>query len=347
MRLRRAAAVVADTFAVAPARHGARLRLLWLAGTLGGTVVPLVLAPLVAPSAAADPARALGWLLFVGSSVHVGASAWFYSVPEVRRHMASHRRRYVWVPVALIAIGAALAVALPMRAMSVVLVGFFAWQFHHFQKQNLGVAALAARTCGARGPGTVERRALIAAGAGGILALVGHPSLLQVGHVTQLDWVFRAGACIVAAAGVVGLVPLVRRRPADRPAPYAAAYVIALLFFLPPLLFTSPYAAVAGLTIAHGLQYLLLVGLVSAIPSDGRSAALGLAVLTCIALVAGLVLNRLSHLHGTGGIGSALFGAYLGLSTAHFVIDAELWRLRDEFPRAFLSRRVPYLLVPG
>ena len=30
---------------------------------------------------------------------------------------------------------------------------------------------------------------------------------------------------------------------------------------------------------------------------------------------------------------------------AHFVIDAGLWRLRDEFPRTFLRERLPYLLV--
>jgi hypothetical protein len=26
------------------------------------------------------------------------------------------------------------------------------------------------------------------------------------------------------------------------------------------------------------------------------------------------------------------------------VVDAGLWRLRDPFPRAFLARRVPYLM---
>jgi hypothetical protein len=29
---------------------------------------------------------------------------------------------------------------------------------------------------------------------------------------------------------------------------------------------------------------------------------------------------------------------------AHFVIDAGIWRLRDEFPRQFLTSRLPYLL---
>lgn len=64
-----------------------------------------------------------------------------------------------------------------------------------------------------------------------------------------------------------------------------------------------------------------------------------------VALILGLGLNRASHLHGATGIGRAIFGIYLGLNCAHFVVDAGLWRLRDEFPRSFLTQRLPYLLA--
>jgi hypothetical protein len=111
-------------------------------------------------------------------------------------------------------------------------------------------------------------------------------------------------------------------------------------------LFRSPYAAVAGLTIAHGLQYLLLVGLISGAPTGRAPARVGILMFVNIALVLGLALNQASHLHGSGGAGRLLYGAYLGMVMAHFVIDAGLWRLRDEFPRAFLTERLPFLLVP-
>jgi hypothetical protein len=51
-----------------------------------------------------------------------------------------------------------------------------------------------------------------------------------------------------------------------------------------------------------------------------------------------------SHLHSGGPAVRLVFGAYLGAVMAHFVVDAGLWRLRDPFPRAFLARRVPYLM---
>jgi hypothetical protein len=29
---------------------------------------------------------------------------------------------------------------------------------------------------------------------------------------------------------------------------------------------------------------------------------------------------------------------------AHFVVDAGLWRMREQFPRAFLGSRLPWLI---
>jgi hypothetical protein len=107
-------------------------------------------------------------------------------------------------------------------------------------------------------------------------------------------------------------------------------------------LFHSPYAAVAGVTIAHGFQYLLLMSLVAA---GGPDRPVALLVLVNVAALLGLALNQLSHLHSAVAPLRALYGVFLGLSMAHFVIDAGLWRLREEFPRTFLRQRLPYLLA--
>jgi hypothetical protein len=60
-----------------------------------------------------------------------------------------------------------------------------------------------------------------------------------------------------------------------------------------------------------------------------------------VALLGGLGLNLASHRHGGGPVARGVFGVYLGLLMAHFVIDAGMWRMRDAFPRAFLSARAP------
>jgi hypothetical protein len=100
------------------------------------------------------------------------------------------------------------------------------------------------------------------------------------------------------------------------------------------------------MTIGHGLQYLLLVGLVAAGRSRGKSCAIGLALLVNLALLGGILLSAASHLHNAPAMGRALFGAYLGVVMGHFVIDAGIWRLREPFPRAFMASRVPFLVPP-
>src|SRR5215467_6281893 len=69
--------------APAPLVSAAALRRLWLAGTVALSLVAVAGAITLAPSASVPPGRALQWLLFVGSSVHVAATGWFYTVPEV------------------------------------------------------------------------------------------------------------------------------------------------------------------------------------------------------------------------------------------------------------------------
>jgi hypothetical protein len=327
---------------------GGVTRTVWLAGTAGLTLAAVAATVALAPAGSAPPGRALQWLLFVGSSVHVAATGWFFTVAEVRRHALRHRMRYVHVPALLVAASAAVAALLPARLLAWPLLAFFAWQFFHFQKQNLGLAALAGVSHGAGSLRRGERTAIVAAGLAGTAALLARPELLQLAVDTRARWLFPLAGCAFAAAVLAGAWQFTRRPPDARPAQFALVYAISLLFFAPAFVFTSPYAAVAGLTIAHGYQYLLIVGLIAGAPGrtgDRLAPVLGLAALVNVALLGGLALNAASHLHDGGTVARAVFGAYTGLLMAHFVIDAGLWRLRDEFPRTFLTERLPYLLA--
>jgi hypothetical protein len=88
-------------------------RAFWLGGTLAVSAASFAVAIALAPAGDEEPARALQWLLFLGSSVHVAATGWFYTVPEVRAHVRQHRGRYVVAPLALVLGTAAVALALP------------------------------------------------------------------------------------------------------------------------------------------------------------------------------------------------------------------------------------------
>jgi hypothetical protein len=316
---------------------------LWLTAALTCSAFALA-----GSTTSAVPGRALAWLLFAGSSVHVASTGWLFTVPDVRSYAAARPARYLWVPAALIAAGAALAVALAPAVMTWLLLPFFAWQFFHFAKQNLGMVALAAASGRVPSLSRAERRVITAAALAGIAGLLVHPALLQLPVNPQLGVLFPVAGAAFGLTVLAGLAMLLRRPARNRTAGFTTMYLIALLFFVPIFFFSEPYAAVSGMTVAHGLQYLLLVGLVAA---GGRTATAttagrvtAVALLANIALIGGAALAGASHLHSGGPAERALFGAYLGVVMSHFVIDAGLWRLRDAFPRAFLTSRVPYLV---
>jgi hypothetical protein len=334
--------VAAD--AAAAARVGRRpgLSQAWLLGTLTVTLAAFAAAIALAPPASAPPVQGLAWLLFVGSSVHVASTGWLYTLPEVRGYARQHRAKLVLLPAALILATAVLAAALSPATMAWFLLPYYAWQFFHFQKQNLGMAALAASSRRAAPLRPVERRALMTAGYAGIAGLIAHPGLLQLRLNPGLGLIYPVAATVFAGAVATGITAMARR-PGGGVA-YRAVYLTSLCFFGPVFTFGSPYAAVGGMTIAHGLQYLLLIGLVAAGNGQLRGRTIRLATACNVALIGGVALSAASHLHGAAFAGRLAFGGYLGAVMAHFVIDASLWRLRDPFPRAFLASRVPGLL---
>ena len=322
----------------------------WLAGTAIVTLAAAGAAIALAPAAGAPTPEGLAFLLFTGSSVHVASTAWFYTVPEVRAHMRRHPARYIWWPIALISGASAIAGSVPRAGLYWLLLPYFGWQFFHYQKQNLGLTALSAAAQRLAPLSRTERRALTGAGLAGIAGLAARPGLLQLPVRLPVPALAPVAAIAFAVCVTVGAGCLLARPRADRPAGFCAVYLTALAFSVPVFVFASPYAAVAGLTIAHGLQYLLLMGLLAAgRQSRGRTVitrTAQLAALCNIALLGGAALSVASDQLAAGPALRWLYGLFLGAVMAHFVIDAGLWRLRDEFPRGFLRSRLPYLL-PG
>lgn len=331
-------------------RAGRRAGRAWLWSSAALTAGALTAAVGLAPPAGARPVPALTWLLFTGSSVHVASTGWLLAVPEVRAYAAEHPVRCRWAPLALIVAAATAATFVSPAWFQWLLLPYFCWQFFHYQKQNVGIAALAASALRARPLRRAERWPLLLAGLASVLALAVTPGLLGLRLPGWDPRVLAAtgrplAAAAFAVAVVAGLVAMTGRPRPERPIGLCATYATSLLFCLPVFVFASPYAAVGGMTIAHGLQYLLLVGLVAGgkAPS-GRLT--GLAMLANVALIGGAALSWASHLHNASQAARPLFGAYLGVVMAHFVVDAGLWRMRDPLARRFLTSQLPYL-VPG
>ena len=357
----------------------------WLWMMILLTVASLVCAVLLAPPAGAPPMRALSWLLFTGSSVHVASTGWLFATPAVRAYGKGHLVRCLWVPCGLVVIAGVAAAAISPSLFQWLLLPYFGWQLFHYQKQNVGMAALAASAGRVRALLPAERWPLVLAGWSGTAALIVRPALLglrlrpvgpgsltlghgplgpatgdsvasaQSGLSPLANVIFLLAGASFAAVAAAGNAALARRPRAQRPVGFCAGYLTCLLFFCPAFVFGSPYAAVGGLTIAHGLQYLFLVTLIAG--GEGTSDRAGtlaggarlprlvrLALLANVAFIGGAALSGASHLHSAGPAGRLIFGAYLGVVMAHFVIDAGLWRMRDPLARNFLVTHLPYLV---
>jgi hypothetical protein len=310
-------------------------RPLWLVGALLLTLGGLVGAVLLAPGGDTAPGRALGGLLLLGSSVRIATTAWLATAPEARRQAAGHRGRRVAAPPALVAGAALLGAVLPAGPFTLLLLGCFGWQVLHFQRQNLGLAALARAGCGGAPLSRGERLAITAAGAAGTAGLLGHPELLRLVDAPRPGPLFPVAAGAYALAVGYGVVQLTRRAPGEQRDRAGAAYLASLLFFLPVFLFRSPGPAMAGLAVAHGGQYLLVAGPVAGGGSGPRAQRLvrPAAALT-LGLVLGLALDLAWQPHPGGRLDRAVLGACLGLVTAHLVADAGLRRPRGAFPRS-------------
>ena len=326
-----------------------RWRGAWLWATVGLTAGSLVSVILLAPPADAAPVRALSWLLFIGSSVHVASTGWLFALPDVRLYARANLARCVWVPLGLVAGTAVAAAIIPPAAFQWALLPYFWWQFYHYQKQNVGMAALAAAAHRVQALGRAERRSLVLAGVATIGTLAANPRLVGLRVQLGLPWLRLAAAALFAVAVVAGLIALARRPAATRPIGFSAVYLTSLLFGLPAFVFASPYAAVGGMTVAHGLQYLLLISLVAGgTGTSARTSRLArIALLANVALIGGALLSAASHLHNAAQPGRLVFGAYLGVVMAHFVIDAGIWRMRDPLARNFVTQSLPMLASPA
>ena len=292
----------------------------------------------------------LGGLIVFGYTGHVASTAWLARFPELRS-MTRHRPvRLLLIP-ALLIVGVCVTVCWASSSgRPWLLLGFFVWQFTHFQKQNLGLSSMSARAYHVSVLGRVERRALILAGAFGIAALVAHPTLLDLSPGYRLAWMFPLAGALWMGTVLTGLISMSRRSRTDRPMVLLLCYASGLLFFGPVFVFRSPYEAVAPLVIAHGIQSLWLLGTMAADrgpsePSVGfGQRTWALAGLGCVALAGGLILSLLSSLHAARSDGfKLLYGLYLGIVMTHFVVDAIFWRGRDQWSRYFLTTRIPFL----
>ena len=330
-------------------------RRLFSLGLLVCTWIPMIF--FLAAGAYGTPnagARATKAILLLLSAVHVPATALLYGDRAFRGLIHENMVRYVYLPVVLV-LGSGVVFAFAgVVAQAYLWLGFWAWQAYHYGRQNVGVYALAGAAGGWR-PEAAERRILEAATVCGIcgtfkvLGMDVSPSYLH----GLFDLLYRAGFVVFMGVLVAAVAVYLKSWRTFSPG-RTLFFATLTLFFLPIFLSSSMDGAFFSYAIAHGVQYLLILTVLSVNlgRTDGRRGVSGaMLVLPALALLIALVGGRpeprgFEWVKSSGMVSTSLdfaLGMSLGCTLAHFVIDAGAWRLRQPSVRAYLTRRFGFL----
>jgi hypothetical protein len=311
------------------------------------TIGTTALYPMFASYVAAPESRnafifvALGWL----STAHVATTAFFYADRDFIPHARSRPVRYIWAPLGVFA-ACVVAWGLTYKTAS----HWYPWQVYHgwllwhYMRQNIGVASLAAQASSEGRITDLERKAITASSIGGILGAAhfgpaGPLNAHQEAILSTLGFTIYLGSLAVA-----GLCIWLRFSENPKACVTPLFLGAIMLFFAPTFFFNNYLIAVMSYAIAHALQYWFLISLVAV--GSGRVSGYVRSIGSLTGFTAGIwfiiYLSRQPDLWPglvgwAGGIG-------IGITVAHFVIDADAWRLREKFQRTYImSRLAPFM----
>ena len=297
-------------------------------------------------------------LLFIGG-VHVAATLLLYVDRKFLRLVVEDKVRYVYVPFAAIVASGFVFTAGGAAVQASALLAFWAWQTHHYGRQNVGVYSFAGMARGWR-PHPRERRALDLAT---VCAVCGTFRVLAKDVATPALHPLFDALSWIGAAGFVGVlvvsVSFYLTHRTEFSALRTACFFTLVLFFLPMFLSTDLDVAFFSYAIAHGTQYLAFMAAVSVglgAREGRRGVSPAMVTMAALLVLLGVVGYRAADLKAVALVGTSpaltsvidfLAGIGLGFTVAHFVIDAGAWRLSRPSARRYVTERFGFLCEPG
>ena len=330
-----------------PFSNGARIagtgsidRKAFFGALIAVTATPLFLLPFykVEIAGRANNLLTFAWLL-AGYS-HVMSTVWFGIDRDYRPVIATNKARMLGSLAILPFAMGGIAVA-SLGAASWMYAAYILWLAHHYNRQNYGMVAFAAANDGAgplpREVGWMFHLTTVS----GAICMVAMPTIYPgrispfadpaYGHYGRM-----AAALFLLAAGVL-LLRLLLARPELRRSPMVPTFlVLGWGFYAPALLGGANVNAFWPYAIAHGLQYLVMMAVVS---RGSRMGLGGLVIAMGLAIPLGIVAISMST--------APLAQAYVGIVMWHFLADARLWRLRDPLVRGIVRQRFSFLFERG
>jgi hypothetical protein len=345
-----------DFAAGGQARIGANGKRVFLLALLLSTWVPMIFfiffAQVATPSFSLNSIKTL--LVFFGTA-HVQATLFFYTDKDFRHLVRENKRRYVYLPLLLI-VGAGLVFLLAGPLIQAcVLFFYWAWQAFHYGRQNVGIYAFVSISETGKSAPKLERLCLEAATYCGMLGTL---KVLGMGIAPIylrgfFGFLFQSGFYLFLVLFAFSLFIYLQNLGAAT-ATKTLFFLTLILFFFPMYLSNNPNVTFLSYAIAHGMQYLVFMAVVSA--NSDRSAFRkrlnNILKLGACVLFVGFAFMYWGKLKEFDLVRSSamllrlmdfLLGAVLGTTMAHFVIDAGAWRLTKASTRAYVKDRFGFV----
>lgn len=297
-------------------------------------------------------------LLFLGTA-HVPATIFFYIDKDFSEIVSRHKARYIYFPILLtITTGLLFAFANTIIQAYILLI-FWAWQAFHYGRQNTGIYSFVSIATRGAPPDKYERTMIEL---GTYCGIIGTFKILGMAVAPNylhgfFDLLYRVGTVIFVAILLASIVIYVRNFKRTTPL-LTIFYFTLVCFFLPVFLSTDMNVAFYSYAIAHGVQYIVFMTVVSLNfdpqESTRRFKIASAVKLIIITVLAGFLFYRAIDLKGlefiTANAGfmrlvDFLLGAILGATMAHFVIDAGAWRLSQSLQRTYIGKRFGFVFA--
>lgn len=293
--------------------------------------------------------------LFLGTA-HVPATLFFYLDRNFSGIVKKHAVRYIWVPLLLILVTGLVFAFTNTITQAFVLLFYWTWQAFHYGRQNIGIYAFASIAETGMGPRKEEKLAIEF---GTILAILGTFKILGTAVAPQylhgaFDLFYQIGWIAFFAVPLFSLVVYIKFFK-HTTFLKSCLFFTSVFFFLPVFISTDNNIGFLSYAMAHGLQYIIFMTVISATTTGDLRQSLSyksLAQLAGLLLIVGFAFWRVADLKemqivkGTWAyarLADFLFGAVLGATMAHFVVDADAWRLSLESRRDYIKKRFSFV----
>jgi hypothetical protein len=262
---------------------------------------------------------------------HVGMTAFFFvGDRRYKEIIRSEPQRYILAPIALTLFAFVVFTYWPKGFWPYFAV-HYAWLLWHFGRQNFGIYAFLSASNRSGAVSVLERNYF------SLLPIAAIPKALvlypQIGLTPAAARVAEFSSFALTAACFVIAVIIALRVRHDRQR--VIAICMGLLFFLPTIASSNPLVATAFY--AHPVQYIVMMAYLA---GDKKQGPVGyrLGVLTAAGLGLWVALTYLS-----GSYGLAFLALTYGLTQAHFVVDAGLWKMKQPKQRAAILDSYDFL----